>query len=429
MGRQRRTADELLRPNAHEVLVYRVDGRYVLDSDRLRGADDQVVGATHVSVVDTSRNRPVRVEFSIPSSDADKFAVYVTFVCTVNDAVAVVRGGVEAQTVLWGYLRSHNKIFELGLPYSLSDVNEVRRVVNAQITAYTTIKPPTVLGMTVALASVEVGTPEFLANLEESRRDQHSQYLLAEQQQGYDQRRKFNQVRFDHVVALTEEEHEEVLAARRQRHEHAIATNQQQQDQFLAAEANEFARRELARNLELIGDSPRQALNAAYAAGQITATELAQQLEALAGREQSIAERLAERERETARQQMEWDRVERRELRAEAREDRLLTREDEQRRTQERRSDAWREKEWAREDKRGLLEVKIDLLKTAASQGHLDMVNLGLDRLYAEVVGDEGSAVEEGANASRPQLSHQVESRTDEADELDQKARVYEEDD
>ena len=93
---------DLPRPDAHHELVYRVSGRYVLDRTVCRGNDDRVMNATHVSLVDTRRNAPVTVGFWIPSGDAASFEVTVTFICTVTDAVAVVRDGVDAQETLSG---------------------------------------------------------------------------------------------------------------------------------------------------------------------------------------------------------------------------------------------------------------------------------------------------------------------------------------
>ena len=86
------------------MLVYRVDGDYLLDSARLRRGDDDVVRATHVSVVDMRSGAPVVVELSIPSRDAAEFAVHATFACTVTDPVAVVRDGVCAGIALRSYL-------------------------------------------------------------------------------------------------------------------------------------------------------------------------------------------------------------------------------------------------------------------------------------------------------------------------------------
>src|SRR5438270_6458100 len=124
-----RTTDELPKAFAHQVLVYRVDGRYRIDdADGLGPAHDDVVNATHVSVVDVSRDRPVPVELDIPSQDALDFRVRVTFVCTVTDPLVVVRKGLyDAESALLGYLKRHHKIVQLGLEYQVTQINSVRR--------------------------------------------------------------------------------------------------------------------------------------------------------------------------------------------------------------------------------------------------------------------------------------------------------------
>ncbi|MCY1145783.1 hypothetical protein OWR29_47980, partial [Actinoplanes sp. Pm04-4] len=136
---------------------------------RMNGADEQVVQATHVSLVDMRRDAPVVTRLEIPSRDQSTFEVLVTFTCTVTDPIAVVRGGVNAEEALLGHLKAHNRIFELGLDYPLAEINEVRRLVSAQVKAYLTIRPPTVPGMSVAIKSVEITSPELIARYEQER--------------------------------------------------------------------------------------------------------------------------------------------------------------------------------------------------------------------------------------------------------------------
>jgi hypothetical protein len=66
-----RSPAEMLRPGeGHHVLVYRVDGEYVLDDASLDSRHDIVVRASHVTVVDTQRNAPIIVQLSIPARQA-----------------------------------------------------------------------------------------------------------------------------------------------------------------------------------------------------------------------------------------------------------------------------------------------------------------------------------------------------------------------
>ena len=77
----------------HEVLVYRVGDKYVIDSRQLRDSDDVVVDASSVSVVSVRPDTEVEVSFTVNSKDASVFTVSVTFVCSVTEPDVVVRDG------------------------------------------------------------------------------------------------------------------------------------------------------------------------------------------------------------------------------------------------------------------------------------------------------------------------------------------------
>lgn len=130
---RRRVRTDLPVPEAHHVLVYRIDGQFVRDSDQMRASDQRVLNATHVSVVDTRPNQPVVIEIEVASADASTFKVVVTFACSVIDPVEVVSSGVDCRVALTGYLQAHSRIFDLGLDYRLEQFNELRSAVNAQI--------------------------------------------------------------------------------------------------------------------------------------------------------------------------------------------------------------------------------------------------------------------------------------------------------
>ena len=95
LGRRYRDGSEVPKADAHHVLVYRVNGDYLVDRGRLRLDDEQVLNATFVSVVDMRLGAPVVVEIPVPSRDASQFTMRVTFGCTVKDPLAVVRNGIE----------------------------------------------------------------------------------------------------------------------------------------------------------------------------------------------------------------------------------------------------------------------------------------------------------------------------------------------
>src|SRR2546430_5641339 len=188
----RRHPDELPRPDAgHHVLVYRVNGHYVLDNVSRGADDDQVVKATQVTEVDMSRNAPVVVEFDINSKDHAVFFVVVTFECTVVDPILVVQDGLtRPDMLLLNYVRSHHNASQMGLDFTLDQIHEVRRYVDAQLTAYRTHVPPQIPGFEVRMASVEVRTPREEAEAAGIRRTMTREHDLAKDRLDLDQARQ-----------------------------------------------------------------------------------------------------------------------------------------------------------------------------------------------------------------------------------------------
>ncbi|GGU92397.1 hypothetical protein GCM10010182_04570 [Actinomadura cremea] len=155
-----RDTSEIPPPTAGQVLVFRSDGRYVLDSGRL-GLDDEVVlEATHVSVVDVTENKQIRTEFAVPSAEGGEFTVLVDFTCRVHDPVAVVEAGLgDVRDSLAGYLRAHEDVFKAGAKYRLADFLAARTEVRAELQAYHHYLPVRLSGMTAVLGSVEIPAP------------------------------------------------------------------------------------------------------------------------------------------------------------------------------------------------------------------------------------------------------------------------------
>jgi hypothetical protein len=419
MGRQVRDGAQLPKPAAHQVLVYRVAGEFVLDPARLGRSDAEVVNATNVSVVDMRRDVEVAVQLPIPSGEASEFTVVVTFVCCVTDAVTVVRDGQsDAQAVLHAYLRGHRKIFELGLDHHMAEINEVRRMVNAQVTAYTTIKPPLIAGMSATLASVEVLTPQELAEFEKTRRGQRESHTLRREQQDYEHRLLVEQrlgdqqlgkigQQHDHDLQIRQHKQDMLVAADRQRFEQMMSAERQKSAHELEAQRRTFARQEAAEAAALL-HSYDDVLRLAYASGEVDATKLAELLQA--DRDHAEGLRRAELERtredEDRRRQEEredlllqcgWEREDRAAEREAERQDRQWQREQELRMAEERRRDAQQQKLWTREDalrrevaereeKQRRLDVSLNMLREVANHGHLDMVSVNVERLIAEIL-------------------------------------------
>ncbi|MDL4772810.1 MULTISPECIES: hypothetical protein [Thermomonosporaceae] len=359
-GGRGRADGDLPRVDAHQVLVFRVDGRFVLDNGYRGLRDEQVVNASHVSLVDMTRNTPVMVELAIPSAEAGEFTVQVQFLCTVQDAETVVRDGHEATIALLGYLRSHHRIFELGLDHPLTAINTVRRDVKAQIEAYTELKPPNIPGMTIAMASVEVLTPGELVELHRTLRGhQHGhtvELTRAAHETERDRVRTENDQALDQMRAdyqrLTEEQQmrfeQQRLLYERQRQELEQALDRQRQlsEQGLARQARAFAQEETAEVYASIGTDPLKAALFAHSKGELTTRELQGELEAAKEREQAEQETLRQEAREDVRRAEELDQA----------------------------------------DRRYALGVRLDVLKEVARHGHLDEIHVDVERLIGRLV-------------------------------------------
>jgi len=373
--RRTRTTEEIPQGHAHHRLVYRVHGEYVLDNSERPLDSAEVVEASHVSLVDVSRDVEVLVDLDIPSKDADTFTVQATFTCTVIDPIAVVREGVpDATAALRAYLKGHGRLFELGLDYALADINEARRKLNAQVKAFVTVCPPAFLGMTAELASVEVRTPEELARFPQSLREEHWQT----------------------ETDVTRQRGRQTLRRDEVEHEQAIATQVQRHRLDLDADRREYERYQFERHSGAVPADAVSSLVYAHAVGDVTSTELVEQLR------QREADRRAEDraddrqrrewEREDARERREWDReVGRRRWEAyrEVRSERALL---DRQRLELEHAERLRDREWQREDashdredQRRRLNAKLEVVRAVAERGHLDMVNLNLDRLLETV--------------------------------------------
>lgn len=383
LGKRFRNGDELPNPNAHHNLVYRVDGQYVLDNTELPLDAPQVTNATHVSLVDMTRDAAVMVQLDIPSADASSFTMQVTFVCTVNNPITVVREGLlSADVRLRAYLKSHRKLFELGLDYPVSQINEVRRVVNAQVKAFSTIQPLVIPGMSIEIASIEVLTPDELVTFEKSRRD----------------------LRRDHELTAERQHYGQTLEYDRERHGQRMTTDARRHEQSLEAEKRAFERDEFNELMDVIGGNPHNALLLAYAAGELGSEALFSKLMAEQQRQQEIerADRRSEIERAREDRKLELEL---------AREDRRWKWEKKLQRVTATREDDLRKEQWERDDKHRQQAVNLDVIRELAKRGHLDVANPKVDQMLAELVAmPPKSAVE---SEQIPELTSSTKSERD----------------
>jgi hypothetical protein len=406
MGRRKRKASELPKAGAHEAWVFRVDGDYVEDRGQLSRDDDRVVRADHVSLVNLGEGVPITVHLPVPSAEASDFTIQVTFACTVTDPTRVVRQNLSAEETIRGYLRRDSKISHLGLKYRMTELNQVRLEASGRIRAYSEVKPLEVTGMRARLVSVEVLTPDEVAEVEREKRKARAAHDLETQRRGFSQDLEIDQDRHSRMLAdrqrmaryqVDEEdlEHAQVTAIRKQRHE-----------QMLQLEKMEFARREVEQAVESIGGNPLRALIYAQSLGEIDAKDLAERM--LADRQQ---------QEETRRLELEWQRDEGARTQRDERDDRnrrddqeredRIRRQDQERQDRLRREDLEREdlvthRREVREDNNRQLEIKLQVLQEMAKHGHLDMVSVRVDRLLEDLSGMAPSVV---ASPDREQIS------------------------
>jgi hypothetical protein len=365
---KRRKLEDIPKIKPHEVLVWRVGGRYIVDRRELRAHDDTVVRASSVSVVSVRPDTEVEVSFKIDSQDAAEFTVKVTFICSVLDPVVVVRDGqVNAADALIAYLRGYQDLFNLGLGYPIKEINRVRTEMAVQVKSYMTLRPPKIPGMTITSATVQIETPTVLAD----------------------------------IGKLTTEQEIELQKAR-----HAALLDSNEQSHIL----------DKANRMEAISRDPRAALGLAYSDGGMTSPEYAERLHQMA--ESHLQRDRMDAQAVIARQQELEDRYLQRqhelEERASARRRELEDRFDQRKYELEDRTGQWHyeARQWDREDRKAELQwehaqveaqrnheldaeraqisANIELLKMYAANGHLDTYNADIADLVRRIHGDRG---------------------------------------
>jgi hypothetical protein len=165
-----------LRPGS--VLVFHHGSRYVAftETTHLTGAEEPVVDATAVALVDT-RTRLFTVYFSLHSaSAADDFTVWAKFRARVNDPERAAEEGPLAMAPYFtSYLRKDSPLFKLGAGHTIEDIATVRDLVISRIEAYCEFNPIALPGLAVELDSAGVLTPAGLREHEQILRDERWQ--------------------------------------------------------------------------------------------------------------------------------------------------------------------------------------------------------------------------------------------------------------
>lgn len=189
--RSKRDLSELPQQEPGTVLVFEVNGRHEAFPERrhLTGAENVVVEAVSVSVIDV-RARQIPVEISIPSSSpADDFLIRVWFGCEVTKPEAVAAAGLtDIRLPLRSHLKGDRKLLRLGTQHNIEEINEVRWLAHNQVQAYCTVDPPELRGVDIALLEVEVLTPDPLRKHSAQVRDVEWDHNLAELKQAFESR-------------------------------------------------------------------------------------------------------------------------------------------------------------------------------------------------------------------------------------------------
>ena len=253
----RREANELPLPNAHEAVVYKTAGAYIVDDGRSRTSDEHVVNATNITVVDMREDAPVTVTATIPSAGAAEFTIQVTFLCTVRKPEEVVEAGLhDLASSLTHYLIRYQKLFHLGEDYQLSQVTAVRHNVTSEVKAYFNVRSPQFRGLQVKLGNVQVMTPDELRT---KQREAELKRLLTSGQQQLEHDLAEQKAELEE----TRRRHEETFELERRRHAQDLAQMQQKLTQIEQQFAQQLEQQKLAHNQLLRTASFRHAMGEA----------------------------------------------------------------------------------------------------------------------------------------------------------------------
>lgn len=139
----------------------------------LTGAEEAVVDAVAVSVVDI-RPRAVTAQLVLPSaSAADDFTVLAGFRCQVTDPeVAAGHGAFDLGQQLAEHLARDRKLLGLGASRSVEQIADIRDEVEARVEAYWEYHPLMVPGLSIAFTVTNVLTPGELRVHEQQMRDE-----------------------------------------------------------------------------------------------------------------------------------------------------------------------------------------------------------------------------------------------------------------
>jgi hypothetical protein len=346
----------------------------------------------------------------------------------------VVKGNVQASEAILAYLQRDSKLAHLALNLRVGDLNQLRREATARIRAYTEVKPPDVLGLDLRFLGVEVLTPPDLEQFEQRRREAAAEHTLKRQRVGYHQDDELDAERHSQGLAGQRRSGRHAADRADQDHAHDRATKEQLHAQRLQAESLQFARDEVEFAYRSFGDDPLKALMFAQAKGEINATEVANRMAAGDRDRIEYTRRQAELDREDDRQEVTWTREQRAKALSAGRDEdregathqRLMElekaradREDARDERREDRLDARDRRQEERADRHKQLDMQLDVLKELAKHGHLDMINVQVDKLVADIYGGGALAVTQPDRDALPESEKRAELESEKAGSAD----------
>ena len=307
--RLERSDDDLPALAPFHVRVFRIGDAYQEENNQVGLRDDILVNASSVTVVDKRARVPVVAEVPIPSGEIGDFTVRVKFLCTVHDAAAVVRDGVtDVKALLEGYVQGVPGLDEEGEGLPTSEAATVRKGVIARLQTYLEMRPPALSGFEIAIASVEVLSPEDMAEhlraLQEAKRaqemDRFQNKLEAERAQAEHQMAQLKED-LAREKKLLQEQHRQELDRVTSAYDRLVDFQQQDDKLAMTAKQNDFARSQAARNYQEFGQNPTQASLFAMENNAISSGDFAQQLSETAERETAVKREEARLAREELR--------------------------------------------------------------------------------------------------------------------------------
>ncbi|MEU1525514.1 hypothetical protein ABZ413_25310 [Nocardia rhamnosiphila] len=266
LRRRVRSSHEMLLATACEILVYRVNGEFVLDHGSWGPDHPTVLKAAHVSLVDMSVNKPVIVDVEVPTGDAGWFTVRTTFLCTVTDPATVVAAGwTHAAAHLERYLRG--RMSKLGYNRDLDEILQLRGGIESAIAEVLENDPPAEPGMHITLSDISIRLPEEVTTYESNRRALRRSGQFTHESATYEHIRTIRAIENDHEQRTLQ-----------QQVGFDLAEEELRQKRKLGEEWGAFELTAVRQLVDEIGEDPQRALYLALVRNGLSVVEFTDRL-------------------------------------------------------------------------------------------------------------------------------------------------------